>query len=58
MTSQWIELNSELYALEITRAKKMPRYKPGRMYQGVSLLKQARRNVEKAICRAMAWWRQ
>ena len=58
MTDQWLELNGEIYAVLVRKAKKMPRYKPGRMYQGVSLLKQARRNVEKAICRARAWWRQ
>ncbi len=58
MTDQWLELNGEIYAVLVRKAKKMPRYKPGRMYQGVSSLKQARRNVEKAICRARTWWRQ
>ena len=51
MTRQWIELNSELYALETNRAKKRPRFIPGRMYQG---------NTELGgfFRRLFVWWRQ
>ena len=52
MTDQWIELNGELYALAMTRAKKRPRYRPGRMYQGNAKLTNA------IICRMIRWWRQ
>ena len=51
MTSQWIELNSELYALEMTKAKKRPRYNPAKMYQGNAKL-------TNAICRMIRWWRK
>ena len=34
-------MNSELYALEMTRAKKRPRYNPAKMYQGNAKLTNA-----------------
>ena len=58
MTDQWIEINGEIYAVAMAKAKKMPRYRPGRMYQGVSLLKQARNKAETAIRKARAWLSQ
>ena len=58
MTDQWLELNGEIYAVLVRKAKKMPRYRPGRMYQGVACLKQARNKAETAIRKAMERWRQ
>ena len=51
MTDQWIELNGEIYAVAMSKAKKRPRYIPGRMYQGNTKMK----NV---MCRLIRWWRQ
>lgn len=51
MTDQWIELNGEIYAVAMSKAKKRPRYNPGRLYQGNAKL-------TNAICRMIRWWRQ
>ena len=51
MTDQWIEINGEIYAVAMAKAKKMPRYRPGRMYQGNAKL-------TNAINKLIRWWRQ
>lgn len=51
MTDQWIELNGEIYAVAMSKAKKRPRYNPAKMYQGNAKL-------TNLFCRMFAWWRQ
>ena len=51
MTDQWIELNGEIYAVAMSKAKKRPRYNPAKMYQGSAKMK----NV---LHRLIRWWRQ
>ena len=41
MTDQWLELNGEIYAVLVRKAKKMPRYNPAKMYQGNAKLANA-----------------
>ena len=51
MTDQWIELNGEIYAVAMSKAKKRPRYNPAKMYQGNA-------KTTNWLCRLVAWWRQ
>ena len=51
MTDQWIELNGEIYAVAMSKAKKRPRYNPAKMYQGTAKL-------TNLFCRLIARWRQ
>ena len=51
MTDQWLELNGEIYAVLVRKAKKRPRYNPAKMYQGNAKL-------ANAIYRMIRWWRQ
>lgn len=50
MTEQWIEVNGEIYAV-MEKAKKRPRYNPGRLYQGNA-------KTTNWLCRLFRWWRQ
>ena len=51
MTDQWLELNGEIYAVAMSKAKKRPRYNPAKMYQGNAKL-------TNAIGKLIRWWRQ